>query len=38
MRLLSYAFQFVKDIHIEITNPYSGIDELRQDYHIKNTL
>ena len=35
----SHAFQFVRDVHVEvkIINGTGGIDKLRQDYYIKNT-
>ena len=35
MEPLNYAFQFVQDIHIKITNPRGGTTKLRQDYYIK---
>ena len=33
---LSYAFQFVNDVHVKITNPSGGTAKLRQDYYMKN--
>ena len=35
MELLSYAFQFVRDVHVNITNASGGTAKLRQDYYIK---
>ena len=36
MELLSYTFQFVRDVHLKLTNKSGGIAKLRRDYYIKN--
>ena len=33
---LSYAFQYVNDVHVKITNKSSGAAKLRNDYYIKD--
>ena len=35
MGSLNYAFQFVKDVHMKITNTSGGIAKISQDYYKK---
>ena len=37
MESLNYAFRFVEDVYIKITNPSGGRAKLNQDYYKKKT-